>query len=424
MIEIISAHKIMFLLCNAMKDATQKWISVSLLNLFIVAIIGVMLRYKIAYALPIVNQKYLLYAHSHFAFTGWVSMALMTLLVQYLTQYQNPNAFKKYKPVLWANLIAAYGMLFTFPFEGYATASIIFSTFSIIVSYVFTMIYWKDLKLISIKSISHSYFKAALIFNVLSSTGVFALAYMMATKQVEQNYYLASVYFFLHFQYNGWFIFVIMGLWIASIRATLTIMPYLSKLFFWILSFAVLPTYLLSTPWLSTNIIIHSIVIIAATLQFVVGTALLIITIRLHNAVKETIYENKFVRNIYLLIAVSFSIKLLLQLVSSSTHISKITYSFRPIVIGYLHLVFLGVVSLFILAYSFSKKIIHLTYTSKVAIIIFIVGILLNEILLMIQGIADLAYYAIPDINLLLLLAAFILLIGITFLNLSVKLKH
>jgi hypothetical protein len=49
---------------------------------------------------------------------------------------------------------------------------------------------------------------------------------------------------------------------------------------------------------------------------------------------------------------------------------------------------------------------------------------LLNEILLMIQGIADLAYYVIPDINLLLLLAAFILLIGITFLNLSVKLKH
>jgi hypothetical protein len=82
------------------------------------------------------------------------------------------------------------------------------------------------------------------------------------------------------------------------------------------------------------------------------------------------------------------------------------------------------VVSLFILAYSFSKKIIPLTYTSKAAIIIFIVGILLNEILLMIQGIADLAYYVIPDINLLLLLAAFILLIGITFLNLSVKLKH
>ena len=90
-----------------MKNALQKWISVSLFNLLLVAIIGVTLRYKIVYALPIVNQKYLLHAHSHFAFTGWVTMALMALLVQYLKQYQNPNAFKKYKPVLWLNLIAA-----------------------------------------------------------------------------------------------------------------------------------------------------------------------------------------------------------------------------------------------------------------------------------------------------------------------------
>ncbi|PZX61534.1 hypothetical protein LX80_02264 [Hydrotalea sandarakina] len=407
-----------------MKHTAKNWILISFLNLLIVAILGTILRYKIVFSLPFINQKYLLHAHSHFAFSGWITMALMTLTVDYLKKNQNSNAFKKYKSVLWLNLLTSYGMLFSFPFEGYATVSIIFSTLSIIVSYVFAMMYWKDLKLISIKNISHSYLKAALIFFVLSSTGVFALAYMMATKQVEQNYYLASVYFFLHFQYNGWFIFAIIGLWIESITTTLTIMPYLSKLFFWVLSFAVLPTYLLSTPWLSTNIIIHSIVIIAATLQFIVWTALLIITIRLHNAVKEPIYENRFVRKIYLLIALSFSIKLLLQLVSSSTYISNITYGFRPIVIGYLHLVFLGVVSLFILAYSFSKKIIPLTYTSKAAIIIFIVGILLNEILLMIQGIADLAYYVIPDINLLLLLAAFILLIGITFLNLSVKLKH
>jgi hypothetical protein len=338
-----------------MKHTAKNWILRSFLNLLIVAILGTILRYKIVFSLPFINQKYLLHAHSHFAFSGWITMALMTLTVDYLKKNQNSNAFKKYKSVLWLNLLTSYGMLFSFPFEGYATVSIIFSTLSIIVSYGFAMMYWKDLKLISKKNISHSYLKAALIFFVLSSTGVFALAYMMATKQVEQNYYLASVYFFLHFQYNGWFIFAIIGLWIESITTTLTIMPYLSKLFFWVLSIAVLPTYLLSTPWLSTTIIIHSIVIIAATLQFIVWTALLIITIRLHNTVKEPIYENRFVRKIFLLIALSFSIKLLLQLVSSSTYISIITYGFRPIVIGYLHLVFLGVVSLFILAYSFSK---------------------------------------------------------------------
>jgi len=407
-----------------MKQTAKNWILISFLNLFIVALVGTILRYKIVFSLPLINQKYLLHAHSHFAFSGWITMALMTLMVEYLKSNQNSNAFKKYKSVLWLNLIAAYGMLFSFPFEGYATVSIIFSTLSIIVSYVFAIMYWKDLKLTPIKNITHLYFKAALVFNVLSSIGVFSLAYLMATKQVQQNYYLASVYFFLHFQYNGWFIFAIIGLWSESFTVTPAIKPYLSKLFFWIFSFAVLPTYLLSTPWLSTNIIIHSIVIIAATLQVVIWITLLMIAIKKDNTLKASIYEDRFAKKIYLIIAIAFSIKLLLQLASSSTYISNITYGFRPIIIGYLHLVFLGVISLFIVAYNFSKKIIPSNSTSKIAIITFIIGIFLNEVLLMIQGIADLAYYAVPGINALLLLAAFILLVGSAFLNISIKYKH
>jgi hypothetical protein len=34
----------------------------------------------------------------------------------------------------------------------------------------------------------------------------------MATKNIHQNEYLASIYYYLHFQYNGWFFFACMGL--------------------------------------------------------------------------------------------------------------------------------------------------------------------------------------------------------------------
>ena len=55
---------------------TGKWIRICLLNLFLVALLGVVLRYKIAFSLPFIDQRNLLHAHSHFAFAGWISQSI------------------------------------------------------------------------------------------------------------------------------------------------------------------------------------------------------------------------------------------------------------------------------------------------------------------------------------------------------------
>ena len=108
-----------------------RWSKISLINLIIVASIGVVLRYKIAFSLPFINQKHLLHGHSHFAFSGWISMAIMTMLVEYLKSQSFTDAYKRYKWILYANLFTAYGMLIAFPIEGYGLYSIVFSTLSI-----------------------------------------------------------------------------------------------------------------------------------------------------------------------------------------------------------------------------------------------------------------------------------------------------
>ena len=196
-----------------------RWIKVALFNLFIVASIGVVLRYKIAFSLPFVDQKHLLHGHSHFAFAGWISQAIMVLLVAYLAAQNGKVVYKRYRWLLYANLVTAYGMLITFPIEGYGFYSIIFSTLSIFVSYFFALFYWRDLNTVKIKSTAHHWFKAAVFFNAFSSLGAFALAGMMAAKIVHQNWYLAAEYFYLHFQYNGWFFFACMGLLTAKLSA-------------------------------------------------------------------------------------------------------------------------------------------------------------------------------------------------------------
>ena len=65
---------------------------------------GVVLRYKIAWSLPIVDQKYFLHAHSHFAFAGWVSQALMALLIAYISEKNAKINLKKYRLLLYPGL--------------------------------------------------------------------------------------------------------------------------------------------------------------------------------------------------------------------------------------------------------------------------------------------------------------------------------
>ncbi|HTS43491.1 MAG TPA: hypothetical protein VMH01_03780, partial [Puia sp.] len=142
-----------------MNSSLRHWLQISLFNLMLVAFIGIILRYKIAYSLPYIDQKYLLHGHSHFAFAGWITQALIALLIGYLSEQTGKDFFKKYRWLLYGNVVTALGMLLTFPFEGYAFLSILFSTLSIFVFYFFSAIYWADLNRLPSKNTSHYCFK-------------------------------------------------------------------------------------------------------------------------------------------------------------------------------------------------------------------------------------------------------------------------
>src|SRR5215471_14570998 len=167
------------------------WQRIAFFNLFLVSCIGVLLRYKIIFSLPFIDQKFLLHAHSHFAFSGWITQILMVFIVKYLYDKNENISMQKYEWLLRANLLSAYGMLLSFPFEEYAGISITFSTLSIFTAYGFAFFVWKDLNGLMSKSITDHWFKAALALNALSSLGAFSLAFMMATKTINQNMYLA-----------------------------------------------------------------------------------------------------------------------------------------------------------------------------------------------------------------------------------------
>ncbi len=401
-----------------MQYSIQKWIRIALFNLTLIAFIGFVLRYKIAFSLPFVDQKHLLQAHSHFAFSGWISHVLMALMVSFLAEKGLEKAFKKYHWILVLNLVSAYGMLLCFPFQGYGLYSITFSTLSILTAYLFAVLYWKDLKRYRISETAGLWFKAALFFNALSSLGAFALSFMMANKIIHQNWYLAAIYFFLHFQYNGWFFFACGGLWFAKLRK-MNVYFTNEKLIFALFAFACIPTYFLCTLWMKMSTGVYFLIVLSAILQVIALYYIVHEVKRNLSQLKSNFF--KISNNLFALSLVAFSIKIVLQLLSTIPSLNQMAYGFRPIVIGYLHLVLLGFITLFILAYASATHVIQYNSRMVNGAIIFAGGIIINEILLMFQGTAALELISIPLNNEMLLGAAFILFSGALLLFLSQK---
>src|ERR1700681_3055010 len=91
----------------------KRWATLSLLNFVIVSFASVLRRYKIAFRLPLINYEYLLNAHSHFAFAGWISMALFTAFV-YILPENRATVKKSYQYQFNLAQIANFGMLFSF----------------------------------------------------------------------------------------------------------------------------------------------------------------------------------------------------------------------------------------------------------------------------------------------------------------------
>jgi hypothetical protein len=397
------------------EKSLNKWVSLSFFSLFIVAIFGVLMRYKIGFTFPYFNQKNLQYAHSHFAFSGWIAQTLFLLLINTLGSSLGVKRTRVYEILLGVNWIVAVGMLITFSMSGYAFNSIFFSTLSIVVALVFALLFWRDSRKISNQTVV-LWYKYALFFMILSTLGTFYLMVMMGTKTVEQHAYLASVYWYLHFQYNGWFFFAGMGLlyhYFGKVSTSFAenILPV--KLLGW----SCIPAYGLSVLWLQLPIWLVIIFAIAALVQ-AIGWLLVIIQLVKQKVILK-LEVLSYIKWLFVIVAIAGTAKFLLQLGSTIPAISKLAFGFRPIVIAYLHLVLLAFISLMLIVYMFMTNIARNSPRAQIGIAVFVLGIALNELLLGMQGIASLSYILIPQINYFLFGASLILLAGAALLFIS-----
>jgi len=391
----------------------KKWIVITLFNLLIVGILGLIMRLKFLFPIPWIDQKNIMHAHSHFAFSGWVSQALMIFLMMAVLEIKvNQILCRKYQHILLANCTVSAGMLISFLCTGYSIYSIIWSFLSILVSYWFCAQLFRDLKSSMLPPALSILIKAALFFNIFSSFGTYFLAYLKATHQMDPLKQLASVYFYLHFQYNGWFFFACVALlagWLYKHGGKIPMSPRFSLTY----AMTVIPTYFLSVLWWKNlPLWLYIIIVMTVGLQFVLWVTLAKRVVRLirNNA---SLRLNQDTAKIWLCVLAAIFLKLLLQGLSVIPALSQQAYGFRPIVIAYLHLVLLVIITLFLIGYAFQICLLKIEQGVHYGIYGLLIGIFLNEFVLMLQGIGGFLHYPIAGTHHVLAFAAVVIVVSL-----------
>lgn len=395
---------------------TKRWIEIALINFTVVALAGFTMRYKINFRLPFVNQRYLMHAHSNFAFVGWVAIALMVLMVRHLIRNKVETNYLKYNRILILDLIFAYGAFVAFIIQGYDFWSNTFSLVSILISYFFIYYYWKDLNKMKDHDFSASWWlKAGLVLWALSSAGAIWLAYLLANFVKVQDYYFAALYFFLHFQYNGWFLFVCFGIFFSYMRRLGLDVERKSKRLFYVMSILVIPSYFLSIFWLNLPGYMHWTANISGLCQIFI--LILFIDVLRKVAGSKEVKFHSATRWLWTLVCVAYIIKLSLMTLSIIPYLSHFAFGYRPVVIGYLHLSFVGVTSLFIFGYI--NEFIH-RFKGRVrtpGAIIFVIGFVAQELILMFQGLEAMNVEPVKNANILLFYCAILMVIGLVWIT-------
>jgi len=154
--------------------------------------------------------------------------------------------------------------------------------------------------------------------------------------------------------------------------------------YYWI-NFAVIPTYALSALWIKPHLIIYVISFVSALIQ-------IIAFIRFYPFIKKAFAKwkpklSKIVTQLYRLAFMIFGVKLIIQLLSATPLIANIGYKLKNyFVIGYLHLIFLGMFSLFFIGWHIHNKGYQVNKMAKNGLYLFMIGILLTEIVLFGNG--------------------------------------
>lgn len=357
----------------------KTWITTGLINFLIAALLGLVLRYAFIGEIDF-NFRFLTHAHSHVAMLGWLYLMLYSFIVyRYI-----PHIRKIYHYLFLVTQVAVIGMLFSFPFQGYAAFSIVFSSLHIFASYFFVILILKDLK--PFDSIDKQFIRAALWLMVISTLGIWCLPVSIVLFGKNSEAYNIAIQTFLHFQFNGWFMFSVIGLFVKFLmKYSIKKNSSLNKALGWLI-LSVVFTLALPISWFIKLPVLNIINSLGVIFQLI-GFYHLIIALKkpLNTFLSSATF---YIKTLVYFILISMVIKVLFQSFSVVPEVNEASIQIRNLVIGFIHLLMLGVISgalLFFLSLEGVFK--QRKIVAQIGLSLFMLGFVLSEAYLFLQGV-------------------------------------
>ena len=381
---------------------TRKDIQWAFLYFIITILLGLSLR--VSYIADVFfNIRHVTHSHSHIGLLGWIYTILSSLICQYFLRETDR---KPYFILFLCTQFCILGMLFSFPFGGYFLYSIIFSSLFIICTYWFSIFFLKRSKKYNFirfsisksvdvendKPLSLKFVHWGIYFLILSSIGIWLLPVAIAKAGKGSDWYNSALYFFLHFQYNGWFLAVLFGLLVGEIEHKSLLNSKRLKGALYNFVIGTIGSVTLSWVGFFNEPILYIIGNIS-------GFLLLASIFELYRAYMQ-LEEPAFLMQMFLLLCM---LKTIFMFLGSFPWIAEVVLPNREFVISYLHFTFLGVIGFGVLHFLEKNLHIHFPYWSLSLYTTAFVG---SEILITYKGIAILCELFVPD-NYYLLLVVF-----------------
>ena len=314
---------------------TKVWFRVSLFNFAVAALMGFLLRYASVFPVDKLNLQFLLHGHSHGAMLGWAYMALYALIyADFIVKTERSKNW--FNLLFWLSEVSVLGMLVFFPIEGYALFSIIFSALHLLCSYVFVYFVWRFRKPeLSNKKLLYS----ALGFMVLSTVGILLIGPAISIKGKESAFFQGVIQFFLHFQFNGWFMMGVLALFFKSVKdsALLPIPGWVGAA----IVLSIVLTFALPLSWYVSQPILYYLNGLGVILQCFVFCVVSV------SLCKEYwfIPLRRVTKLLFYFSVVSIFLKASTPVLSVLPSVMNHVHHVRPLVVGFIHLLMLGAVS-------------------------------------------------------------------------------
>lgn len=400
----------------------KKYIHASFLFFLLTALSGTWMRFYFLSPNDAFNYDNVLHAHSHLALLGWIFIGAFSL---FLSTYWNKLQSKKQVYAILFSLFASSLLMFiAFIYQGYGVFSIVLSTLHIFIEYWAVIYIVKQINHLDLTKVTRRFIGGALVALVISSIGPYILAATSMMGIKDHPIYEMAIYFYLHFQYNGWLsLFLIGMLTIYLFKSNITFNNRLLQAGFWLYFIALFPSYLLSVLWADLGNVTELLATIGSITQWISVLLILI-------ALKDTIIplKKRLAKLTWIMLLVSlglFLIKSTMELGLIHPTLADMVNTTRSVIIGYLHLTLLGFISIFILT---QYQMLGITTTSKYATIsftVFFIGFLYNEALLFFQALSEwTGLYQVPFYTESLFFAATILSTGVVLMWFTISKKR